>query len=141
MLWFIRFKNKKLLRILLLFFRNLIFWRMKGERGEFILFSTKHDPCIYYIGRTNKLLVRFKSHLKQKLNDRFHVLASIVGWENFELSAGSLRVRLVLYILYNLPTYPWYVGECAQSADIYNIYKTYYLYINNSRWRSSVIDS
>jgi hypothetical protein len=47
------------------------------------MFRYKKDPNIYYIGRAKDFYKRFKSHLNTDLNDRFHIFANIVGWENF----------------------------------------------------------
>ena len=50
------------------------------------MFTFKKNPNIYYIGRTKDFQRRFKSHIHFKLNDRFHVFANSMGWDQFEFS-------------------------------------------------------
>lgn len=50
------------------------------------MFTFKHDPNIYYIGRTNNFKARLNSHMESDLNDRFHVFARAVGWGKFIFS-------------------------------------------------------
>lgn len=49
------------------------------DRGGIYMFTYKHDPNIYYIGRTIHFKRRLNSHLEYNLNDRFHVFARAVG--------------------------------------------------------------
>lgn len=64
-----------------------MFLKEWGDKGGIYLIQYKFDPNVYYIGRTNKISVRLKSHIKHSLSNRFHVFAAkLVGWENFEFS-------------------------------------------------------
>jgi len=56
------------------------------DKGGIYLIQYKYDLNIYYIGRTKKYSNRFRSHIKHKLTDRFHVFANIVGWDSFKFS-------------------------------------------------------
>lgn len=56
------------------------------DKGGIYLLQYKHDPFVYYIGRTSSFSVRFKSHIKHKTSDKFHVFANLVGWNNFTVS-------------------------------------------------------
>lgn len=54
-----------------------------GDKGGVYIIQYKHDPLVYYIGRTSKFSNRFRAHIKQKGKDKFHVFADMVGWEQF----------------------------------------------------------
>lgn len=51
---------------------------LEGKGGIYI-FQYKYDPLVYYIGRTSLFSYRFKSHIKHKTNDKFHVFGNMVG--------------------------------------------------------------
>ena len=50
-----------------------------GDKGGIYLIQYKHDPLVYYTVRTNKFQYRFKSHIKDKLTDKFHMFAKLDG--------------------------------------------------------------
>lgn len=54
-----------------------------GDKGGVYIIQYKYDPLVYYIGITTKFSNRFRSHIKQKKTDKFHVFAEMVGWDNF----------------------------------------------------------
>lgn len=56
------------------------------DKGGIYIFQYNHDPLVYYIGRTSSFSARFKSHIKHKTSDKFHVFANLVGWNNFTVS-------------------------------------------------------
>ena len=58
----------------------------KYDKGGIYLFQYNDDPLVYYIGRTSTFSARFKSHIKHKTTDKFHVFANLVGWNNFTVS-------------------------------------------------------
>ena len=60
-----------------------LFLQSWGNKGGIYLIQYKHDPLVYYIGRTNKFQQRFKTHINHKLTDKFHLFARLVGWDNF----------------------------------------------------------
>lgn len=64
---------------------NQLFKQIKGLGGIY-MFTYKHDPNIYYIGRTNNFKNRVSSHMESNLRDRFHQLARGVGLDNFTFS-------------------------------------------------------
>jgi hypothetical protein len=49
------------------------------DKGGIYLFQYNKDPLVYYIGRTSTFSARFKSHIKHKTTDKFHVFANLVG--------------------------------------------------------------
>jgi hypothetical protein len=49
------------------------------EKGGIYIFQYKDDSNIYYIGRTTSFSSRFRSHIKYKTSDKFHVFANLVG--------------------------------------------------------------
>lgn len=63
-----------------------IFLESWGDEGGIYIIQYKHDPLVYYIGRTNNFLRRLKSHIHHKNTDKFHVFANMVGWDNFNIS-------------------------------------------------------
>ena len=50
------------------------------------LISYKHDPDIYYIGRTNLFSRRLYNHLKADSSNKFHLFLNLVDWEYFNVS-------------------------------------------------------
>lgn len=57
---------------------NTFFKSLKSKSGIY-MFALKSNPNIYYIGRAKDFQKRLKSHLKIKLNDRFHTFSNIIG--------------------------------------------------------------
>lgn len=72
--------------------RAAFFSQLKGKGGIYI-FQYKHDPLVYYIGRTSQFTQRFKSHITHKLSDKFHVFGKLVGWDNFTVSVIEICDR------------------------------------------------
>lgn len=67
--------------------KRILFFQELGDTGGIYLIQYKYDLNIYYIGRTIKFKNRFRSHIKQhKSTDRFHLFATIVGWDSFNFS-------------------------------------------------------
>ena len=62
---------------------RLDFLREWGDKGGIYFIQYKHDPLVYYIGRTVKFSNRLRSHIKHRKTDKFHVFANVVGWDNF----------------------------------------------------------
>ena len=62
---------------------RLDFLKEWGDRGGIYIFQYKHDPLVFYIGRTVKFSNRLRSHIKHRKTDKFHVFANVVGWDNF----------------------------------------------------------
>jgi len=58
--------------------RAEFFMQLEGEGGIYII-QYKHDPLVYYIGRTSSFSFRLRSHIKHKLKDKFHVFGNLVG--------------------------------------------------------------
>jgi len=66
--------------------RAQFFSQLKDKGGGIYLFQYKHDPNVFYIGRTTQFVYRFRSHINHKLSDKFHVFGNLVGWDNFTVS-------------------------------------------------------
>lgn len=62
---------------------RLDFLKVWGDKGGIYIIQYKHDPFVYYIGRTKKFSNRFRSHIKHRKTDKFHVFAEMIGWDNF----------------------------------------------------------
>lgn len=58
-------------------------WRSKG--GIYII-EYKHNPLIYYIGRTTLFNRRFNNHIKAETSSKFHLFLNLVGLEYFKFS-------------------------------------------------------
>jgi hypothetical protein len=63
--------------------------KLEGKGGIYI-FQYKYDPLVYYVGRTSLFSYRFRSHIKQKTKDKFHVFGNIVGWNCFIISVVEI---------------------------------------------------
>lgn len=63
-----------------------IFLYKWGKLGGLYFIQYKHDPLIYYIGRTTCFRTRFNAHLISTDKDKFHIFSRLVGWENFNVS-------------------------------------------------------
>jgi hypothetical protein len=59
--------------------RAQFFSQLKDKGGGIYLFQYKHDPNVFYIGRTTQFVYRFRSHINHKLSDKFHVFGNLVG--------------------------------------------------------------
>ncbi len=70
---------------------NLIIERKYNDSGVIYIFQYKHDPNIYYIGRTTSLRTRLNNHLSKYEFDKFHIIAKNLGWENFTLSVVEIN--------------------------------------------------
>lgn len=57
-----------------------------GSKGCIYIIEYKHNPLIYYIGRTTLLKRRFNNHLKADSGSKLHVFLNLVGWEHFNIS-------------------------------------------------------
>ena len=45
-----------------------------NDLGVIYIFQYKHDPNIYYIGRTNSLIIRLINHLSKYKFDKFQII-------------------------------------------------------------------
>ena len=57
-----------------------------GKLGGLYVIQYKHDPRIYYIGRTSCFRSRFYAHIRSTDKDKFHLFGILVGWDNFNIS-------------------------------------------------------
>ena len=86
------------------------------------LISYKHDPHIYYIGRTNLFSRRLYNHLKADSSNKFHLFLNLVGWEHFNVSILE-------------------VCSLNNQGKRENYYLQKYLPLLNSVFSSSIIES
>jgi hypothetical protein len=57
-----------------------------GSKSCIYYIEYKHDPLIYYIGRTTLFKRRLNNHLKADAGNKFHLFLNLVGWEHFNVS-------------------------------------------------------
>ena len=66
-----------------------------NDLGVIYIFQYKHDPNIYYIGRTNSLIIRLINHLSKYKFDKFQIisinLVPSARRDNFSLSVMLRR--------------------------------------------------
>jgi|SRR5919201_3468546 hypothetical protein len=88
---------------------DLIIEKKDNDLGVIYIFQYKHDPNVYYIGRTNSLRTRLVNHLSKYKFDKFHIVSRNLGWENFSLSvieinnSSKLIERENYYLCYYKP--------------------------------------
>lgn len=61
-----------------------------GNLGGIYVIQFKHNPLIFYIGRTTNFRSIFNAHVRFNNKDKFHLFARLVGWENFNLHIVKL---------------------------------------------------
>lgn len=61
-----------------------------GNLGGLYLIQYKHDPRVFYIGRTTCFRSRLMAHLRSTDKDKFHIFGRLVGWGNFNVSIIKL---------------------------------------------------
>lgn len=57
-----------------------------GSKGGIYIIEYKHNPLIYYIGRTTLIKRRMNNHIKAESNSKFHVFLNLIGLEHFKFS-------------------------------------------------------
>lgn len=57
-----------------------------GSKSCIYIIEYKHEPLIYYIGRTTLFKRRFNNHLQTGTGSKLHVFLKLVGWEHFNIS-------------------------------------------------------
>lgn len=62
------------------------FLKQWGSKSCIYLIEYKHDPLVYYIGRTTTFKRRFNNHLKADSGSKFHIFLNLIGWEHFNIS-------------------------------------------------------
>jgi len=55
------------------------FFKTWGKLGGIYLVQYKHDPRIFYIGRTIGFATRLRAHLRSTDKDKFHLFGRLVG--------------------------------------------------------------
>lgn len=67
-----------------------------GSVSCIYLIEYKHNPLIYYIGRTNLFKRRIYNHLQANSNNKFHLFIRLIGWEHFKISIIEMKAALEL---------------------------------------------
>ena len=62
------------------------FLKQWGSKSCIYIIQYKHNPLIYYIGRTTLLKRRFNNHLKGNTGTKLHVFLGLVGFKHFNFS-------------------------------------------------------
>ena len=62
------------------------FLKQWGSKSCIYLIEYKHDPHVYYIGKTTLFKRRFNNHLKADSGSKFHIFLNLIGWEHFNVS-------------------------------------------------------
>lgn len=62
------------------------FLKKWGSKGGIYIIEYKHNPLIYYIGRTTLFKRRFNNHIKAETNSKFHLFFKLVGLEHLKFS-------------------------------------------------------
>lgn len=123
------FDKNKIIATCFNFFNSkerLLFLKQWKNKGGIYIIQYKLDPYIYYIGRTNNFSVRLKSHIKHKLNDKFHLFVTLVGWDKFKFSIieeCSLDIQVKLenkYLQEYLPLLNTHFTNNYSNIIIYN---------------------
>jgi len=106
-----------------------------NNRSEFIkkggsvsciyLIEYKHNPLLYYIGRTNLFKRRIYNHLQANSNNKFHLFILLIGWEHFQFSivevkpATELGARENYYLQKYLPLLNTTFSSSFSETQIY----------------------
>jgi hypothetical protein len=65
--------------------------KKKNDLDVIYIFQYKHDPNVYYIGRTNSLRTRLTNHLSKYKFEKFQIISRNLGWDNFSLSVIEIK--------------------------------------------------
>jgi GIY-YIG catalytic domain-containing protein/NUMOD1 domain-containing protein len=98
--------------------RNRFFSDLQSNTGIYMI-QYKSCPYIYYIGRSTNLKHRLIQHIYADTNDKFHLFASTLGWDQFsysilELSSPELLIDRERYWL---QTYFPILNSCYNSSS------------------------
>jgi len=66
--------------------KRIEFLKKWGSKSGIYIIQYKHDPLIYYIGRTTLFKRRLYNHYSGEARSKFHVFLNLVGWEHFNVS-------------------------------------------------------
>jgi hypothetical protein len=118
------------------------------NRSEFIkkwgsvsciyLIEYKHDPLVYYIGRTNLFKRRISNHLLANSKNKFHLFINLIGWEHFKTSiievksATELGVRENYYLQKYLPLLNTTFSSSFSETQIYETLTNKLLNLKNN---------
>lgn len=96
-----------------------------GSVSCIYLIEYKHDPLVYYIGRTNLFKRRMSNHLLANSYNKFHLFVNLIGWEHFKTSiievkpATELGARENYYLQKYLPLLNTTFSSSFSDTQIY----------------------
>lgn len=99
-----------------------------GSVSCIYLIEYKHNPLVYYIGRTNLFKRRISNHLLANSNNKFHLFIKLIGWEHFKISiievksATELGARENYYLQKYLPLLNTTFSSSFSETQIYETF-------------------
>ena len=115
------------------------FLKKWGSVSCIYLIEYKHDPLVYYIGRTNLFKRRISNHLQANSNNKFHLFLNLIGWEHFKTSiieikpATELGARENYYLQKYLPLLNTTFSSSFSETKIYETLTNKLLNLKNNR--------
>ena len=101
------------------------FLKKWGSKGGIYLIQYKHNPLIYYIGRTTLFKRRFNNHIQADSNSKFHLFFKLVGLEYLKFSIievcspNEQGMRENFYLQKFLPLLNSTFSSSFSESDIY----------------------
>lgn len=115
------------------------FLKKWGSVSCIYLIEYKHDPLVYYIGRTNLFKRRISNHLQANSKNKLHVFLNLIGWEHFKTSvieikpATELGGRENYYLQKYLPLLNTTFSSSFSESKIYETLTNKLLNLKNNR--------
>jgi hypothetical protein len=109
-----------------------------GSVSCIYLIEYKHDPLVYYIGRTNLFKRRISNHLLANSKNKFHLFINLIGWEHFKTSiievksATELGARENYYLQKYLPLLNTTFSSSFSETQIYETLTNKLLNLKNN---------
>ena len=114
------------------------FLKKWGSVSCIYLIEYKHDPLVYYIGRTNLFKRRISNHLLANSKNKFHLFVNLIGWEHFKTSiievkpATELGARENYYLQKYLPLLNTTFSSSFSETQIYKTLTNKLLNLKNN---------
>jgi hypothetical protein len=109
-----------------------------GSVSCIYLIEYKHNPLVYYIGRTNLFKRRISNHLLANSKNKFHLFINLIGWEHFKTSiievkpVTELGVRENYYLQKYLPLLNTTFSSSFSETQIYETLTNKLLNLKNN---------
>jgi len=117
---------------------KLEFIKKWGSVSCIYLIEYKHNPLVYYIGRTNLFKRRISNHLLANSKNKFHLFINLIGWEHFKTSiievkpVTELGVRENYYLQKYLPLLNTTFSSSFSETQIYETLTNKLLNLKNN---------